>query len=586
VIEWRQYWRVRLHEERAERAKREAAASEETVARLQAEIDALLKATKDNSVLTDDAGFRAIMSSLARARAEAMTTEPWGPPAPLVTARDLPPFPVAGLPPTLRAMATEVAESVQVPVDLVAPLILSALSGALCGRVWVKPRPGWEELVALYFLGLLDSGNRKSSLHAASLGPLYAAQTKMRDEVREPRQDALLSAQMADALAKRAKADAVKSGLPDDIEAWKRAERYAQSCHAAVPPEPLLITQDATPEALASLMKRNGERVVISSAEGGALITILGGRYTAQSYIDLLLSGHVGEPFSQNRQTRDAVVLERPAITIAVVSQPETMRELLEVGGSTKRGLMARFLIAAPVSLLGTRKVETTPVSFGTAGAYAGLLGTLVDALWGTEKRTTLTVSDDGTVVLDAYRAALEARYLPAGDLASVPDFGGKLAGSAVRLAALHHVGTFGSRFWEPISAESIAWGIEVAEWSLHHYRYAMTVAGQVSEIAHAERMRALLVRHPDRLQWSKRDLTTELRLTAEQADAALEQLRTAGCVRPVLPDKGRRGPGRPSERWDVNPALLAPGVLLVLPRGDPCCICSHETERRAYLIL
>ncbi len=567
VRQWRQWWRVRVREERLAAEQRKLADEEAKVEQLTDAIYQVLTARGQTALLADGKTYSAVIGTIARARGEVLAAEPWGTPAPLVTAADLPPFPVAGMPPVLRNMATEVAASVQVPIDLAAPLALAALSGSLCGRVWARPRPGWDELVVLYFLGLLGSGNRKSSLHKALLGPLYAAQTEMRDAVREPRADALLTAEMADALAKRAKADALKSGAPPDaIEAWKRAERYAQACHAAVPPEPVLISQDATPEALASLLMRNGERVVISAAEGGALITILGGRYAAQSYIDLLLSGHVGEPFSQDRQTRDAVILREPAITIAVLSQEETLREMLEVGGTAKRGLIARFLIAAPESMLGHRQIDTAPVSLAASAAYADLLGGFVSTLWSAEKRTDLALSTTAVPLLTEYRQGVEARYRPGEDLESVRDFGGKITGSAVRVAALHHLGSHGVRGlgWE-IGPESVQWGIAVAEWSLAHYRYAMSVAGQVTEIAVADRLLKWLESRPEaerRAQYSKRDLATALKITADDADAGLDQLRDAGWVRPVVEVKGARKVGRPTQVWDLHPWLYGAPIV------------------------
>jgi CRP-like cAMP-binding protein len=287
---------------------------------------------------------------------------------------------------------------------------------------------------------------------------------------------------------------------------------------------------------------------------------MLGARYGTQSYIDLLLSAHVGEPFSQDRMSRTAI-LAAPVLTIAVLSQPETLKELLAVNGSAKRGLLARFIIATPASMLGHRKIDTEPVSMFTTAAYSEGLSTLVRTLWPRTERCELTLTADAAARLRHYRIDVEERYRPTRDLESVSDFGGKIAGSAVRLAAVHHLGDFGTDGLDvPIGLAAVEWGVAVAEWSLAHYTYALEIVGQVTEHSHAERILAWLQSRPgtDRaVQWRQRDIATALKLTAEETTEALNVLREHGWVRPyVETEKGPRRVGRPSPAWDLHPYL------------------------------
>jgi hypothetical protein len=88
----------------------------------------------------------------------------WEDPIPLHSNANLPTFPLDGMPPVLKEMVEALAEEIQVPVDLVAVIVLSVLSAALVGRVKIGVHGSWEEVVTLYGLGLAESGNRKTAL--------------------------------------------------------------------------------------------------------------------------------------------------------------------------------------------------------------------------------------------------------------------------------------------------------------------------------------------------------------------------------------------------------------------------------------
>lgn len=295
-----------------------------------------------------------VVMALSRGLADKLAAGPWDEPMPLNTNKDLPVFPVKALPPALGEMVEAIAASTQVPVDLPAVIGLATLAGSLVGRVELAVRAGWSEPVTIYALGLIGSGNRKSSLVRPLTQPLWNAQAAMQHNTAEARAVAEREKERLKIQLDSAKAQLKKR--PDDQDVKNEFEKL-QIAYGALGdlPPPVLIVNDATPEALAKTMADQGGRLAMFDAEGGGLTTMVGARYTAQTNLDLMLKAHAGDSVSQVRIGRGAISIARPVFAFGVLSQPETLRELRGIAGAAERGLFARLLIAAPPDRLGQR---------------------------------------------------------------------------------------------------------------------------------------------------------------------------------------------------------------------------------------
>lgn len=478
-------------------------------------------------------------------------------PLPLFSNRNLPPFPVGNMPPVLKNMVTEVATNAQVAVDLPAVIALAALSASLVGRVEVHPEPGWREVVTLYTLGLAESGTRKSLTMSRMIGPLLQTQKELKDQIMEQRRLAERQKENAKARMDAAKKKAARTGADDDWTAYELAQRSYDII--VVPELPVMVTTDATPEALAKTMETNGERISVFDAEGGGLTTMAGTRYSNAPYIDLLLKGHVGDATSQLRIGREPTNLSRPVITIGVLSQPETLRELMGVRGASNRGLIDRFIIAAPPDTLGHRETYVPQVGIGTISAYHGLLNSFITTLWSEPETRLLGMTPDGRERIKKFQEECEPRFRADGDLRAARGFGGKFIGTVARLAAIHHLATYGAHtgLQYGVDRPSVEWAIEVAEWALEHYSYAVRAAGEVADVADADRIISWLRRRTDKTTTiSTRDVQLGTRLANEQTVNALELLVEHGWLRPG-PIAKAKGPGRPaSPRWELHPDL------------------------------
>jgi hypothetical protein len=141
---------------------------------------------------------------------------------------------------------------------------------------------------------------------------------------------------------------------------------------------PRLITNDATPEAIARVLANNGERVMVAEDEG-TVFEILQGRYNeGRSCSEIMLKGHAGSQHIVDRIGRDTIMLKAPAITIGVAVQPHVFRALVEDETLRERGFPARVLIVLPKSRVGTRKTEPAPIPLLVRAKYQ----TVIDKLW------------------------------------------------------------------------------------------------------------------------------------------------------------------------------------------------------------
>jgi Protein of unknown function (DUF3987)/Bifunctional DNA primase/polymerase, N-terminal/Primase C terminal 1 (PriCT-1) len=266
------------------------------------------------------------------------TSGGWDDPLPLVTNDNLPTFPIEALPPVVADMVLAVAEANQVPVDLPAIVGLAALSASLVGRVNLRLNPSWSETINVFALGLIDSGNRKSSTVKAMTRPLFDLQYELQQQQRPVINAAKARKKTLEDVAKAAASALRKDPANPDVILRAEQANFAATTFT-VPELPLLIVSDATPEALGMRLAEQDERLAVFDAEGGGLITMMGGQYGNRPNLDLLLKAHDGDPTTVVRvKNEEPQALASPQLTIGVLSQPEVLRHVMGVEGAFDRG--------------------------------------------------------------------------------------------------------------------------------------------------------------------------------------------------------------------------------------------------------
>ncbi len=401
----------------------------------------------------------------------------WQEPEPIAQP-DLPAFPVDALPPVLANWVAEESEATQTPADMAALLALAVCAATLAKRVTVGAWAGWSEPCNLYVAAILDPANRKSAVFADATRPLREAETKLRDDSAESVAEELSDYRQAEKrLTKLEKTAAEHADAGKRDEAKEEAHELAKQLATwAKPEEPTLIVDDATSEKLAILMQANGERLASMSAEGG-VFDLMAGKYSSGATdINVYLMGHSGDAISVHRVMRGPVKLDSPALTMALAIQPEVIRGIAQTPAFRGRGLLGRFLYAIPKSWIGRRKVATSPVSDVVALAYSHTVKSLARIDPDEDGRPhRIKLSDEAVVAFKAFCESIETE-LGSGSLEAMKDWGGKLAGAALRIAAIIHCAGIGNEnsLNHDIDGATIEAAQRIARWSIPHAAAAL----------------------------------------------------------------------------------------------------------------
>jgi replicative DNA helicase len=483
----------------------------------------------------------------------------WPVPLPLTPEPALPPFPDEILPGWLGAFVREEARATQTPVDLAAMLSLAALSGALAGRVVVEAWEGWREPTQLYVLVALPPAERKSAVFSDVFAPIHDVERDLAAENEPNVQSAERERVIADERVKRAK-NRLDRGDATARQAAEVEFRVAQEAldGIVVPARPRLLADDVTPEAFSALLAEQG-RVIVASAEGGLFETI-GGRYSqGVPNLDAFLKAHAGERIRVDRRGAGPIYVEQATATLALAVQPQVLADLAARREFRGRGLVARFLFSVPKSRMGHREIRPRAVAGDVRQAYAdGLAGLLRGLMTQRDAATRVVRLDaDATAAYEAFCAQVELRLRPEGDLAQMLDWGGKLAGATLRVAAVLHAASTGpTRIAEPIGVVAVNGAITLASYLVEHARVALDLGDRARR--DARRLASWCTGTPS---FTEREAFAANRwlddMTRTRSTLAL--LAEHHWVR-LLDDGKRPGAGRPaSPAWEVNPAAQNP---------------------------
>ena len=339
------------------------------------------------------------------------------------------------LPDWLATFVDETADELQVPTNAVGLLSIGALAAAVNGGANTCPTPTWAEPVVLYTLALLASGEGKSPVFARLMDPVLEASVEVCDE------------HAGDVLTQKARNRMIKKHLrayeTDQMRRVRAAEISLDEAIAAVAAEerlmknatrmtnnlPVRVLTDASPAAVLDAMEANDGRLVVASPEAEALLNFRGGSKEA------VLKGFDGETLTQARRTTGEVTIERPVVNMVLAMQPTVLGSL--GADMVNRGLMPRFLISYPETMVGRRVSRPSLVKPETAEAYEEGVRKVVERFSG--NKIIDIVWEPGAVrSIGQWRDEIEPMLAADGELASVAAWASKVRGAHfVRLAAL-----------------------------------------------------------------------------------------------------------------------------------------------------
>jgi hypothetical protein len=208
-------------------------------------------------------------------------------------------------------------------------------------------------------------------------------------------------------------------------------------------PEPQLksLIQGAiTPQALIKCLKNHPE-IYISSNEGGNFVGSHSMKEQSMNFLSLLNQAWDGSDLRNNTQSNGFMSATNPRATVNLSMQQNVFDEFIGNGQAKGMGTLARFLIAKPTSLMGTRFYEEPkPINqcmLGFTNRIIELLETPRNYEYDYLKPQILTLSPEAKELWIAFYNQIEKELVH--ELESIKAWGAKCADNASRLASQFH---------------------------------------------------------------------------------------------------------------------------------------------------
>lgn len=348
------------------------------------------------------------------------------------------PYPVDALGNVLAPSVKALAEGVQVPISLAAQSVLSAAAFAVQPHADVVV-DGRRTPISLFMLSVAESGDRKSAVDKYAIKPARDRQDRLAEDYREQKQ-LYENAKLAHEEARKHVVNSNKDGAKEDL-----AKALNQ---LGLPPAPPKLSQilstEPTPEGLIKGFAKGWKSQGLFSDEGGSFF---GGGAMADSKlktIALLSQFWGGDQVNRTRASEgESLTINNPRLSTHLMIQPIVANKVLNDPEMNGQGFMARFLIAAPESLAGTRFYNHVDLS-GNAEIkrFQSRLTELFDMEQPEDEHGNLTpreltlTRDAQKVFVEAYDE-IEVELGKNGRLCDVKATGSKAAEQALRIAGV-----------------------------------------------------------------------------------------------------------------------------------------------------
>ena len=484
----------------------------------------------------------------------------------------LPSFPTDALPEIVRNYVLAVSETTQTSPDMAATASLPVLALAVQGKYRILGKADWIEPLNIYANFVASPAERKSAvMHFMTEGIVKYECTE-----NEKADSLIIESQMKHSILEKEKRmledAAAKGKIPFNDVALK-----AKEISEFVELKPLkLFVDDITSEKLSSVLADNNGRMGIISAEGG-IFDILSGMYSKTVNIDVFLKAHSGDTLRVDRVGRGSENIKQPTLTVLLAVQPSVLNGLMSNNVFRGRGLTARFLYSIPVSMVGTRKFETTPIPKETAERFHSLIRKLLDTK--PAEAQLLTLSTDAYNVLSDFANALEPRL--ADDLSDIADWCGKLSGAILRIAGiLHIVKNRTDPAGQEVDAETLKAAIKIGEYFLEHAKAAYLLMGADPIVKDCEYILKQL-KKSQAVELPRRDIMRLCRKfkTVDEMLPALNRLVEYSYMQEKQP-LPQMGAGRPTDiSYLINPMIYENKEAKEMEISPLCHISHTETE-------
>ena len=442
----------------------------------------------------------------------------------------VPAVPLAMVPQPWRDWIADTERATGAPADYVLQSVLAGIA-AVCGAgVRIRVTPAWDEPLVLWLAVVGEPSTGKS----AALAPMR----RLLDLVEQERR----AGDEERRAAQVGHGGAGQGGKDGDAAPF-------------VPSQ--VVATDADPAALADIVSGNPRGVLLW--RDGPAAWPAGWRGAAEDDEDdsrrtTWLAAWDAGAVTVARPRQPARSLPRFPVSILEAIRPDRLQESLRSGDD---GLASRFLFAWPGpqpyrALAVVERLRDEEI-LQRLRALSRLAGSAEDPC-------VLAVDDRGRAALDKVLAALHAERQNVEGLEAA--WIGKSRSLIVRLAGVVELlGSIDGKVRRPgaIGAEQVE--AAAALWRDYFWPHAKAVFDGAELSDHSKRVRRaarwLLDKRPATV--SREDIrrrALSMSATADETESVLQRLHYLGYVQPDLAYRDK--PGRPANRWQVNPELAA----------------------------
>jgi hypothetical protein len=464
------------------------------------------------------------------------------------------------LPSWLGTYAHAVSLSTQTPEGLAVMMGLSAIATCVQKRFEVCPYGDeYTETLSLWTVTVLASSERKTPVVKAMTAPIFNWEKEQAELLKPLINEVSTNIQISNKRIDRLKQLAANE---DNAAARQKIAAQISEIQDNLPDEvraPRMWVGDTTAESLQDMLAENDEKMAVLTDEG-VIFEIMAGLYNeGKVNIDIFLQAYSGSPTRIKRKMRD-VSLERPALTFGLAVQPVVIENFAQ--GSKKqfrgKGALGRFLFCIPESMLGKRSVrQRIPLPPQVKLDYdAGMrrllsLPRVVDDA-GTELPRMLRLDQEALEAWHVFSERVEFMLGPNRELSAMGDWGGKLPGTALRIAGLLHLVEHGvDRF--VINRNTIDRSVYLCELLIHHAKAAFGLIGADVVVCGAQKVFRWMLEQGLTV-FTKTDCLRAHKSSfqGDELDKALASLEERNIIRPVVIPTA----GRSATNYIVNPKL------------------------------
>lgn len=254
-------------------------------------------------------------------------------------------FPLESFPDWAARLVSKIAQSLQVPIEAVAPALIGAMLIGARGNYVIEVKKDYQELLTAFIVVVMVSGGRKSAIvnyFRKIFNEIEAARQidfDVNATSRKSSREALIAIKRKVKSKILAKVDfesldEIKDATKQLGETLEIIERETQQLKY----RPKLLIDSPTSKELSMEMARQDEAIGIFEAEGG-----IWKHRVRPSEDNIYLKGFTGEPFG-DETTAGSVNMRRPCLSICTYVQGVVAEKLYSNDALKCDGLLPRIL--------------------------------------------------------------------------------------------------------------------------------------------------------------------------------------------------------------------------------------------------